>query len=312
MKVLSTKFSTRTFFVKSWLLAAVVFLTAAVGCQREVEEILEEEPPVVVEPSKGPRIVAIHYIDSIAPGVEDTIESTIYTYDSRDRLIKTYSEYNPENIYEVSLDYLANDTLPYLRRIYHLEDGETINIDSSFLFYEEGIIVKDSTVKYSTVYTGGTIAVFAGYSCERYEMSGNTVRRFTTQRSSGLSEYYDNLDVVTNFTILQDNDRVYEQVCETEEWGDNLYIKLEFTPDIKMPPLPSLPGYPIHSLSRIESRYSAAKFFTLRVYTDDSPGGGNYTQFRVEVNQEGFPVYYVATENLNPLGVARARVQYAP
>ncbi len=124
-------------------LATVLMIVYFSSCQKEVDWQLPDE---LIGDSVF--IKKILSIDTTKPVGQDTGFITVYDYDSQRRLIKlteTENDNNIQHIHTTKFSYSGNDTLPFK---YTFTNNPFSDSSITFLFYNNGFVVKDSTLNF--------------------------------------------------------------------------------------------------------------------------------------------------------------------
>lgn len=125
------------------ILPVVLIVLAIASCQKDSNQGNGNN-----NPSGNDSTLLWKYIetDPTLPPGSDTTYQEIYTYDSQKRLSHLYTKSGGEDI--ADLFYLGNDSLPYKAAGTHTATGFYNKRDTTFFFYSNGFISKDSTVEY--------------------------------------------------------------------------------------------------------------------------------------------------------------------
>lgn len=153
------------------ILGVIAISFVIVSCQREVDDNIPDF-------NDGPRLVKYIEVDTVdafnLPG--DTSIVHLFSYDAQKRvsrhIMKWYSLGFPDAD-QTTTDYFynGNDTLPF-KSIAYYKNGPEDFIDTTFFFYANGLVVKDSVFE-TNISTGQ----FYGIDVDEYIQSGNTVSR---------------------------------------------------------------------------------------------------------------------------------------
>lgn len=123
------------------------------SCQQEVDFSPEGPGPVPMPVNDSSYLTMIVTIDTLAPAGLDTIYKHVYSYDAQKRLVRARAyEYQSgiqrPIITEERRYYKGNDTLPYMYSMIYDNVPSTLEVDSVFLTWQNGVVVKDSTRGY--------------------------------------------------------------------------------------------------------------------------------------------------------------------
>lgn len=129
-------------------LVTLCIIVLVTSCQREVEGIIGGRE---AGPTASDSIYLKHWIklDTSFPSGSDTISKITFNYDSQKRIIGYSTDYfrtGTANIEATNWDgrfYQGNDSLPFQLTVKH-----GVRKDTTFLYYTNDIIDKDSVVKY--------------------------------------------------------------------------------------------------------------------------------------------------------------------
>lgn len=201
-----------------------------VGCQREPEEILEEDPPPASD-SNSHRLKAIHIIEGLE--TEDTAITIQFDYDNLNRLTKmTLTTVGSTDLDETWFFYNGSSELPYLRVGKSATPiWDIYGHDSSFLLYDQGMIVYDSTRSYTRPISAPQNLEFKGYDIFQYFSISSILFRikhkFRTVTNPGNTDYDWEREVV----IAENNANTFHatasQLAPTSNYSG--FTKLEFS-----------------------------------------------------------------------------------
>lgn len=301
-------------FFAFFLLMCTTACFALTSCQPEVEETLppEEEPPVDPPPT-SPRIAAMYEIDSIAPGVEDTVKTIILTYDAQGRASKVKGSWSADDYYEIEFHYVGNSEYPYLQNTRSIEDEiDDQYVDSLFLFYENGYVIKDSIRYFQTQTGSGGQLFYSGSRVNTFTVNSPTNIKVVSAWRKGLpatSYVDDDKDAEAIVAILQSTDQAYEQQSTNDEVTYFSRYKVLFSQVLYPPGLPDV-KYRVDIGPEYVGVLRKFKYVESKIIYDSSTDSDPDTQFSYEVNAEGYPVLIRTWDPDYPTSIDRTRVRY--
>ncbi len=208
-------------------ISAILFLTS---CQKEVDGDI----PRVSTGNDSTFIEQFTMLDTVFVAGSDTIFKFNFLYDGNKRLDSyTYLEYDPgisganrillKNVSTYS--YMGSDTLPFrvISNYSHFQDPSRNRIDTLYLFYQSGMVVKDSVINPGN-----------GYVSNEFIRLSNT--RYLLREDLGV--YIDtNYSYVKwqNGNLLKEIDSIW--IWSSSSWDNSTH---EFTYDNKLNPFRSL------------------------------------------------------------------------
>ena len=145
------------------LFTLLCIITLCWSCQQEVDFSPGEDPTGPDPVNDSSYLSMIVTIDTLAPAGLDTIYKHVYSYDAQKRLVRARA-YEYQNgiqrpiITEERRYYKGNDTLPYMYSMIYDNVPNTLEVDSIFLTWQNGVVVKDSARSYAD--DGSLWAVF--------------------------------------------------------------------------------------------------------------------------------------------------------
>lgn len=160
-------------------LSGLVMLVLVVGfssCQKEIEN------PTIVRTGADSTIISRYIgLDTTALPGRDTIFKILFDYDAQGRFIRE-TEYfkstgsSTTTLYDdtvtVNYVYKGTDTLPYKAfKVARSYDGK--QMDTVYLFYQNQVIIKDSTRRWALEYIGG--ATMESIEVNKYVINASNV-----------------------------------------------------------------------------------------------------------------------------------------
>jgi hypothetical protein len=135
---------------RSFSVLAVLVVLLLTSCQQEPDDVILSPSPNTVDNSSY--LKTIVSLDTSLPAGQDTSFVYHFLYDSQKRLVEIrgfdyetgLTEENEKRFYN------GNDTLPY-KVVFYLEETPPFadQIDTIYLTYQNGVIIKDSVIQYS-------------------------------------------------------------------------------------------------------------------------------------------------------------------
>lgn len=266
--------------VFSGFVGAVILLVCFSSCQKEIDWELNNRTQ-----ADSIYIQKIISLDTTLPSGLDTGFITLYNYDSRKRVLKkTETEYDLgvqyTNYYFYS--YLGNDTLPYK---YVNTSNYAPDSLITFLSYNNGFIVKDSTVYYlSGVLDDVLVQTFTSLG------SGNFLFRsqFENPVLSGSFQTYDSIRYIRDFL----NSNLISGVDST--WRSGVWYNKTSFQNIfdtqKNPFLKFSTWYLGYKSELFTESNSEGKNNVTALSTISVPGGTENISISYSYNTNGYPI----------------------
>lgn len=260
-----------------------------VSCQQEPDDVILSPSPSGVDDSTF--LAAVVELDTTYPLGLDTSGISYFLYDSQKRLVQVRRLYYEPGAVGGTLDsyekrfYTGNDTLPY-KLAHYMEDAPTNDeIDTVFLTYQNGVIIKDSVLFYEGSQLSSTVI-------HRFKvLSGSRVSVTAHRRIPGQPDFYDS--VISHQTWINGNLAAQKDTTfASPYWGFNFSYQYDNNPN---PLLRFALTYPMtnymHNIGDYSDFFARLSINNETGWSEEYTGGQlNHVELSYQYRADGYPL----------------------